>query len=1345
MASLLMRLFRVGAEKKKIQHYEHLRRDVDPRQTWDTLGELGDGAFGKVYKVQNNERGMLAAAKVIGVHGEDQVQDYITEINILATCRHGNIITLLDAIYFEGWLWIIIEFCPGGALDDIMLELERGLSEQQISEVCFQSLQALSYLHQHHIIHRDLKAGNILLTMEGNIKLADFGVSAKNDYTLQRRSTFIGTPYWMAPEVIMCETSKENAYSYKSDIWSLGITLIEAAEMEPPHHNLNPMRVLLKITKSSPPTLTNPRIWSNHFHDFLKRTLQKNPESRWGAQQLLAHPFSYAGRNGQSLKELIAEAKAEVTEVIEAESLLDLHLSVNEPSTLTEAAVIQDQAKTPEPEIPLTPTCEEPPEIPTNPESNKIPKVTRRASGALDKAQKRVRRLSVPGNLLSFLSRRKSGIYSDDMKNLVNQEQHEAIVSHREAASALSPQETEEKRTENEDKHEELRDGPPQSQDKPSEVTEEKPIEPESDMESKDINANSCKDAEIQQKEDLCTQETLQDQEVRNSPNAEQSKDEQTFWRCLGEPVEKDNNLGAADLQNVPIDTLCLETLHFNRKHKTKERCLLDYLDLAGASKFPTTTTVELIRKPVVELCVPGSGERTSEDETHTVVELCVPGSGKKTSEDETHTVVELCVPGSGKKTSEDETHTVVELCVPGSGEKTSEDETHTVVELCVPGSGEKTSEDETGSVMQENLKEDGEGQDDAKEEEGVKIAEDGGKDEEEVDVREKETEDVETVKESENAEKPELTADSNEDETPQDENQQESELKEETVQDEPSKIELRKEDSPEEKESRHEKSLEEIQSVENRHETEEVKTDQSATPSNLTEPDIQNELPANDSAETSDIQTDAINDIQQAEVSSEKINGVALDNKVTKTTKQVSFAHEPEQVELGEKSHSILNGNSNTEAPDAESNGLLHHNDESASSAKNETNLPPGRKTVKKTRKFMVDGREVSVTTSKVISEKNNKEEQMRSIRRQELHALKLLQREEQREFTQLEQKLQQQREMMFRHIEQEMTSKKQYYDSELQRLEKQYEQQSQKMETEHTARLREEARRLKSQQEKELRGLKMDPKEEQRFLQKQQQELNEALQKAVQEHKRKVASMEWDITVKSQQLKRARESVIWELEQRHLQEKYHLFKQQVKEQYSLQRQQLSRRHSKDVDRVSRFQQGLIDEQKSSQAQERAQVQRAQRAEVKSHLNRVRQDLRRQGLSGAEQRQKLTQVMSEEEIRQKQEFKTLQETQEIQLKELQDQCDFNITELHQLQNEKLQVLVEMEKKKIKRLEDEHTLELNEWRDKLACRKEALEEDLARKKREYEGTRRRSEPEARFGRRARFFPNLSFN
>ncbi|KAJ7983324.1 hypothetical protein DPEC_G00380580, partial [Dallia pectoralis] len=199
---------------------------------------------------------------------------------------------------------------------------------------------------------------------------------------------------------------------------------------------------------------------------------------------------------------------------------------------------------------------------------------------------------------------------------------------------------------------------------------------------------------------------------------------------------------------------------------------------------------------------------------------------------------------------------------------------------------------------------------------------------------------------------------------------------------------------------------------------------------------------------------------------------------------------------------------------------------DNSVSTASIPVNEFNNRKTVRKTRKFMVDGREVCVTTSKVLKETDVKEKHMLSARRQELQALKFLQREEQREYTQMEQRLQQQREIMFRHIAQEMTSKKQYYDTELERVEKQYVQQSSRMETEHTAKLREDARRIKNQQEREMTRkavlLKAQPSEEQRFLQKQQQELNETLQKGVQEHKRKVASMEWDITVKTQQLKR-------------------------------------------------------------------------------------------------------------------------------------------------------------------------------------------------------------------------------
>ncbi|XP_077183170.1 serine/threonine-protein kinase 10 isoform X2 [Paroedura picta] len=269
------------------------------------------------HRAKNRETGALAAAKVIETKSEDELEDYMVEIDILATCDHPYIVKLLGAFYYDSKLWIMIEFCPGGAVDAIMLELDRGLTEPEIQVICRQMLEGLNYLHSKKIIHRDLKAGNVLLTQDGDIKLADFGVSAKNMKTLQRRDSFIGTPYWMAPEVVMCETMKDTPYDYKADIWSLGITLIEMAQIEPPHHELNPMRVLLKIAKSDPPTLGYPSKWSLEFNGFLKTALDKNPETRPSAAQLLEHPFISKVTSNRALRELFAEVKAEVMEEIE--------------------------------------------------------------------------------------------------------------------------------------------------------------------------------------------------------------------------------------------------------------------------------------------------------------------------------------------------------------------------------------------------------------------------------------------------------------------------------------------------------------------------------------------------------------------------------------------------------------------------------------------------------------------------------------------------------------------------------------------------------------------------------------------------------------------------------------------------------------------------------------------------------------------------------------------------------------------------------------------------------------------------------------------------------------------
>ncbi|KRY79957.1 STE20-like serine/threonine-protein kinase, partial [Trichinella pseudospiralis] len=313
------------AECRQSSAYQHIRRDVDPRTVWEIVGELGDGAFGKVQRAQHVLSKLQSAAKVIETRTEEEIEDYLIEIEILTQCRHKNVVGLFEVYFYEQCLWLMLEFCSGGAVDSIMVELEKPLNESQIRYICHEICEGLQFLHNCFVIHRDLKAGNVLLTSEGGVKLADFGVSAKNKDAMQRRDSFIGTPYWMAPEVMMCETFKEQPYSCKCDIWSLGITLIEFAEMDPPYHEMSPMRVLIKIQKSEPPGLAQPKKWSGEFHNFLSRCLVKSQNERASADELLQHSFIKNHNDPKPVLQLLHELKAdviaeEVEEIVEEEA-----------------------------------------------------------------------------------------------------------------------------------------------------------------------------------------------------------------------------------------------------------------------------------------------------------------------------------------------------------------------------------------------------------------------------------------------------------------------------------------------------------------------------------------------------------------------------------------------------------------------------------------------------------------------------------------------------------------------------------------------------------------------------------------------------------------------------------------------------------------------------------------------------------------------------------------------------------------------------------------------------------------------------------------------------------------
>uniref|UniRef100_A0A182MLG3 Mitogen-activated protein kinase kinase kinase kinase n=1 Tax=Anopheles culicifacies TaxID=139723 RepID=A0A182MLG3_9DIPT len=262
----------------------------NPEDEYELLHKIGSGTYGDVYKAKKLQSNDLAAIKVIKLEPGDDIQIIQQEILMMRDCRHSNIISYYGSYMRHDKLWICMEYCGGGSLQDIY-QVTGPLTELQISYMCRETLRGLSYLHSMGKIHRDIKGANILLTERGDVKLADFGVSAQITATINKRRSFIGTPYWMAPEVAAVE--RKGGYNHLCDIWACGITAIELAELQPPMFDLHPMRALFLMSKSGfkPPTLKEKDRWSTNFHSFLKVALTKNPKKRPTAERLLQHAF----------------------------------------------------------------------------------------------------------------------------------------------------------------------------------------------------------------------------------------------------------------------------------------------------------------------------------------------------------------------------------------------------------------------------------------------------------------------------------------------------------------------------------------------------------------------------------------------------------------------------------------------------------------------------------------------------------------------------------------------------------------------------------------------------------------------------------------------------------------------------------------------------------------------------------------------------------------------------------------------------------------------------------------------------------------------------------------------
>ncbi|XP_062988682.1 STE20-like serine/threonine-protein kinase isoform X2 [Elgaria multicarinata webbii] len=1235
------KIFKLGGEKKKKQ-YEHVKRDLNPEDYWEIIGELGDGAFGKVFKAQNKETKVLAAAKVIDTKSEEELEDYMVEIDILASCDHPNIVKLLDAFYYENNLWILIEFCAGGAVDAVMLELERPLTEPQIKVVCRQTLEALHYLHENKIIHRDLKAGNILFMLDGDIKLADFGVSAKNTRTIQRRDSFIGTPYWMAPEVVMCETSKDRPYDYKADVWSLGVTLIEMAEIEPPHHELNPMRVLLKIAKSEPPSLAQPSKWSADFKDFLRKCLEKNVDARWNTADLLQHPFVTVTSN-KPIRELIAEAKAEVTEEVED-------------------GKEEDEEEESE---------------------NSLLPVNKRASSDLSIASSEEDKLSQNASILESVSEKTERSSTEEASS--NGLEGEKMI-------------VEPDRTENEKSTENISDT---------------------------IQENTEK---LQNGSAL----PHEDEEAKNS-EGEKTAENAILSEDTGSQKEGEE-----------ISTVISETSVTPCPKAVKE------------NDFSNESTIENKQEITPE----------TEDSSAEITEAISIESDVKEEERRNSTDLEENITGEEKPTEGIKEIKELEKdnkCE-GSGLEESEGQKNEVT-----AGTEETGTAEFVGELQKQIKED------ASSAQGIDSCSEAlGTDADKV-LRSAE-EPPECVSEDVQENVPSETALTQSEEKMVDSDQQLSEKfpedsnKTSTTKETEVGGSKRVEDidqKPVESDSKH------VQGTEGTEESSIVLEGKMAEPEHKLESRVEEnhkndikistdpavasfELPIKNQLEDTAVKQPCEHELPPVpDISISCAENVAEPKSGSQDNVENSRhldAESPKENDTDSGTGSTAD-NSSIDL-NLSISSFLTKNKESGSISLQETKRH--KKTLKKTRKFVVDGVEVSVTTSKIVTDNDSKSEELRFLRRQELRELRLLQKEEQRAQQQLSNKLLQQREQMFRRFEQEMTSKKRQYDQEIENLEKQQKQTIERLEQEHTNRLRDEAKRIKAEQEKELskfqnmlknrkkevfNEVEKAPKElrkelmkrkkeeltqsqhaqEQEFVQKQQQELDASLKKIIHQQKAELATIERDCLNNKQQLMRAREAAIWELEERHLQEKHQLLKQQLKDQYFMQRHQLLKRHEKETEQMQRYNQRLIEELKNKQTQERARLPKIQRSEAKTRMAMFKKSLRINSSSTPEQdREKIKQFASQEDKRQKNERLAQHQKHENQMRDLQLQCEANIRELHQLQNEKCHLLVEHETQKLKELDEEHSQELKEWREKLRPRKKLLEDEFTRKLQEQE-------------------------
>ncbi|KAJ3387602.1 Protein kinase [Lobulomyces angularis] len=274
----------------------------DPLTLYAKIKKIGQGASGSVYVARDTQKGGMVAIKQMELSAQPRKELIVNEILVMKESQHPNIVNYLDSFLVKGDLWVIMEYMEGGTLTDIIDN--NTMTESQISAICFETIKGLSHLHGRSIIHRDIKSDNVLMDADGHVKITDFGFCAKLSNDRNKRATMVGTPYWMAPEVV-----KQKEYGAKVDVWSLGIMAIEMIEGEPPYLEEEPLKALYLIATNGTPTLKTPDKLSGVFKNFLGRCLEVDVTKRATSEELLQHPYMRLAAPFSALTPLVKRSK----------------------------------------------------------------------------------------------------------------------------------------------------------------------------------------------------------------------------------------------------------------------------------------------------------------------------------------------------------------------------------------------------------------------------------------------------------------------------------------------------------------------------------------------------------------------------------------------------------------------------------------------------------------------------------------------------------------------------------------------------------------------------------------------------------------------------------------------------------------------------------------------------------------------------------------------------------------------------------------------------------------------------------------------------------------------------